>query len=159
MQDRETAFLSIIKEHCGIIHKISRIYRERLEDREDLFQEIIFQLWKSYPSFKGNAGVGTWLYRIALNTALTSFRKKKPDIHYTDTIPDIAEGSPNEEIALRQARFFAAMNYCDDSEKAVMALYLEEMSYRQIAEIIGISENHVGVKLNRIKNKIQKLIK
>ncbi len=159
MQDREAAFLSLISEHSGIIHKISRLYRDSPEDREDLFQEIIFQLWKSYPAFRGNARAGTWLYRIALNTAISSFRKKKPDIHYIDTIPDVAEGQPSEEAALWQERFFAAMKQCNDSEKAIIALYLEELSYQQIAEITGISENHVGVKLNRIKSKIQKLIR
>lgn len=159
MQDREPAFLSLINEHSGIIYKISRLYRDSAEDREDLFQEIVFQLWKSYPYFKGNASPGTWLYRIALNTAISSFRKKKPDIRYTDTLPDVAQGQPSEEVARRQERFFAAMKQCDDSEKTIIALYLEGLSYQQIAEIIGISENNVGVKLNRIKSKIQKLIR
>lgn len=159
MQDLETAFLALINEHNGIIYKISRLYRDSTEDREDLFQEIVFQLWKSYPSFKGNASTGTWLYRIALNTAISSFRKKKPDIRYTDALPDFAEAQPNEEVAQRQERFFAAMKRCDDSEKTIIALYLEGLSYQQIAEITGISESNVGVKLNRIKSKIQKLIK
>lgn len=159
MPDLEAAFLSLINEHSGIIYKISRLYRDSTEDREDLFQEIVFQLWKSYPSFKGNASTGTWLYRIALNTAISHFRKKKPDIRYTDTLPDVAEGLPSEEIALRQERFFAAMKQCDDSEKTIIALYLEGLSYQKIAGIIGTSENNVGVKLNRIKSKIQKLIR
>lgn len=159
MQDREATFLSLLKEYSGIIHKISHLYRDSREDREDLFQEITFQLWKSYPSFRGDASDGTWLYRIALNTAISSFRKKKPQITYTDTLPDVAEGKPNEEAAHRQELFFAALKECDDGEKAIITLYLEELSYLQIAEIIGISENHVGVKLNRIKSKIQKLIK
>ncbi len=159
MQDREAAFLSLINEHSGIIYKISRLYRDSAEDREDLFQEIVFQLWKSYPSFKGNASTGTWLYRIALNTAISSFRKKKPEIRYTETLPDVAEGPPSEEVAMRQELFFTAMKQCDDSEKTIIALYLEGLSYQQIAEITGISENHVGVKLNRIKSKIQKLIR
>jgi len=159
MQDLEAAFLSLIKEHSGIIYKISRLYRDSAEDREDLFQEIVFQLWKSYPSFKGNASTGSWLYRIALNTAISSFRKKKPDIRYTDILPDVPASLPSEEDAQRQERFFAAMKRCDDSEKTIIALYLEGLSYQQIAEITGISENNVGVKLNRIKIKIQKLIR
>ena len=159
MQDREAAFLSLINEHSGIIYKISRLYRDSPEDREDLFQEIVFQLWKSYPSFKGDSATSTWLYRIALNTAISSFRKRKPDIRYTDILPDFAECQPSEEANLRQERFFAAMKQCDDSEKIIIALYLEGLSYQQIAEITGISENHVGVKLNRIKSKIQKLIR
>jgi len=159
MQDLEATFLSLISEHRGIIYKISRLYRDSMEDREDLFQEIVFQLWKSYPSFKGNAGTGTWLYRVALNTALSSFRKKKPDIRFTDTLPDVAESQPGEELAQREELFFQAMKQCNDSEKTIIALYLEGLSYKQIAEITGISENNVGVKLNRIKSKIQKIIK
>ena len=159
MQDIEAAFLSLIKEHSGIIFKISRLYRDSAEDREDLFQEIVFQLWKSYPSFKGHAGTGTWIYRVAFNTAISSFRKKKPNIRYTDTLPDVAEGGPSEEAVRRQELFFDAMKRCDDSEKTIIALYLEGLSYQQIAEIIGTSENNVGVKLNRIKSKIKKLIR
>lgn len=159
MQDLEAAFLSLIDDHKGIIYKISRLYRDSAEDREDLFQEIVFQLWKSYPSFRGDASKGTWLYRIALNTAISSFRKKKPKIRYTDALPDVSEGQPNEEVALRQERFFTAMKQCDDGEKTIIALYLEGLNYQKIAEITGISENNVGVKLNRIKSKIQKIIK
>ena len=159
MQDLEAMFLSLINQHRGIIFKISRLYRDSPEDREDLFQEIVFQLWKSFPAFKGTASTGTWLYRIALNTAISSFRKKTPDIRYTDALPDLAEGQPSEELAHRQEQFFAAMKHCDDSEKTIITLYLEGLSYQQIAGITGMTENNVGVRLNRIKSKIQKLIK
>ena len=159
MQDPEALFLALINQHRGIIFKISRLYRDSQEDREDLFQEIVFQLWKSFPAFKGNASTGTWLYRIALNTAISSFRKKTPDIRYTDALPDLAEGQPSEELAHRQEQFFAAMKHCDDSEKTIITLYLEGLSYQQIAGITGMTENNVGVRLNRIKSKIQKLIK
>ncbi|WPU96171.1 RNA polymerase sigma factor [Mucilaginibacter sabulilitoris] len=76
----EVQFLALIKEHQGIIHKICRLYRESNEDREDLFQEITFQLWRSLPGFKGGAKISTWIYRISLNTAIATFRKKKPRI-------------------------------------------------------------------------------
>lgn len=154
----ELQFLSLIKEHQGIIHKICRLYRDSKEDREDLFQEITFQLWKGIPAFKGDAQISTWMYRIALNTAIATFRKKKPAIEYTLVLPDLPEEQPNEELALRHERLFATLNLLDDGEKAIITLYLEELSYQQIAEIIGINENYVGVKLNRIKNKLQKLL-
>lgn len=154
----ETQFLSLISEHQGIIHKICRLYRDSREDREDLFQEITFQLWKSFPSFKWQAQVSTWIYRVALNTAIASFRKKRPDITFASEVPDLAEHLPNEELIIRSERLFAAMKQLNDSEKAIIALYLEELSYQQIAEITGINENYVGVKLNRIKNKIQKML-
>ena len=154
----EAQFITLIKEHQGIIHKICRLYRESKEDREDLFQEITFQLWRSLPGFKGEAKISTWIYRIALNTAVATFRKKKPDIEYTPILPDLPEQQENEEKALLQERLFTALKQLDDSEKAIITLYLEELNYQQIAEIIGINENYVGVKLNRIKNKIQKLL-
>lgn len=154
----ERAFLTTMQEHQGIIHKVCRLYRDGPEDREDLFQEITYQLWKAYPNFKGTAKVSTWMYRIALNTAIASFRKKRPEVAYHPVLPDIAEEEQSEELAIRQERLFNALKQLDDSEKAIITLYLEELSYKQIAEIIGISENNLGVKLSRIKNKIQKLL-
>ncbi|WP_428664163.1 RNA polymerase sigma factor [Runella sp.] len=154
----ETAFLTLMAEHQGIIHKICRLYRDSREDREDLFQEITFQLWKSFPSFKGNSLISTWLYRIALNTAIASYRKEKPTIDYVETLPEFAEESQNEELILRQERLLAAIKQLSESEKAIIALYLDDLSYLQIAEILGISENNVGVKINRIKTKIQQLL-
>jgi RNA polymerase sigma-70 factor (ECF subfamily) len=155
---RETRFLSIVEEHQGIIHKICRFYRDTREDREDLFQEITFQLWKTMPSFRGEAKISTWIYRVALNTAIASLRKKEPDITYHSNVPDLAEEHKDDETAIRNERLFEAMKRLDDGEKAILALYLEELSYNQIAEIIGINENYVGVKLNRIKNKIEKML-
>ncbi|TDQ11760.1 RNA polymerase sigma factor [Pedobacter metabolipauper] len=151
----EAEFLSLIRTHNGMIHKVCRMYRDGIEDREDLFQEITFQLWKSFSSFKGDSKVSTWLYRVALNTAISSFRKKKPLISFTGVLPDLAEEQPNEEYELRQELLFKALKQLNDSEKALITLYLEDLSYLQIAEIIGITENNVGVKINRIKSKIQ----
>ncbi|PPL02265.1 RNA polymerase sigma factor [Parapedobacter indicus] len=154
----ETQFLTCIEEYQGIIHKICRLYRDTREDREDLFQEITFQLWKSLPAFKNEAKISTWIYRIALNTAIATFRKKKHAIEYRPVLPDLPEEQPSEELALRQERLFAALKQLDDADKAIITLYFEELSYQQIAAITGISENYVGVKLNRIKIKIQKLL-
>jgi len=154
----ERQFLILINEHQGIIHKICRLYRDVREDREDLFQEITFQLWKSHESFNNNSKISTWIYRIALNTAIATFRKKKQDIEYRPALPEMADEQPDEELALRQERLFSALKKLDDGDKAIITLYLEDLSYQQIADIIGISENYVGVKLNRIKIKIQNLL-
>ncbi|BAV08835.1 RNA polymerase sigma-70 factor, ECF subfamily [Filimonas lacunae] len=152
----QAQFLQLIDGHQGIIHKICRLYRDSKEDREDLFQEIVFQLWKSAPSFKGEAQFSSWLYRVALTTAIAGFRKKQVKITYTDVLPEKADVPVNRD---EQERFFAALKQLDDGDKALIALYLENMSYQQIAEIMGITENYVGVKLNRIKTKIQQLLK
>lgn len=147
-------FLATIAQHQGMLHKLCRLYRDTPEDREDLFQEMIYQLWKSFPSFKGNAKISTWIYRIALNTALASFRKKSLPVTYTSTFPEIAQPAEHRDNE-QQELFFAALKQLSDAEKAIIALYLEDMSYQEIAGIIGIAENYVGVKLNRIKNKIK----
>ncbi|NLR61815.1 sigma-70 family RNA polymerase sigma factor [Chitinophaga polysaccharea] len=150
------AFLAAITQHQGMLHKLCRLYRDTPEDREDLFQEMIYQLWKSFPSFQGNAKISTWIYRIALNTALASFRKKSLPVTYTDTLPEIAQ--PDHRDNEQQELFFAALKQLSDAEKAIIALYLEDMSYQEIAGVIGIEENYVGVKLNRIKNKIKSIL-
>ena len=156
--NQKAEFLATITKHSGIIHKICRMYRDRPEDREDLFQEIIYQLWKSYKRFKGESKVSTWLYRIALNTAMTAFRKKSPDVSYPTELPDLADESINDDQVERQRKFFAALQRLNDADKAIITLYLEDLSYQQIAEISGINENNVGVKINRIKHKIKSLI-
>ncbi|EDM38087.1 RNA polymerase ECF-type sigma factor [Pedobacter sp. BAL39] len=154
-QTQEQEFIALIRQHNGMIHKICRMYRDSLEDREDLFQEITYQLWRSYPSFDAKAKKSTWLYRVALNTAIATFRKKMPEVSYTDVLPDLQLEELNEELAHRQDRFFAALKNLDEGDKALIALYLEELTYLEIAEIMGIKENYVGVKINRLKTKIQ----
>lgn len=158
MKSIEKEFLATLSQYNAMLYKIVRLYRDNSEDREDLFQEIVFQLWKSYTNFKGDAKISTWLYRIALNTAIASFRKKTTLINYSSELPDFAEEQPSDELELRQERLFAVLKVLDDSEKAIIALYFEELSYQQIAEITGINENYVGVKINRIKTKIKTLL-
>ncbi|HEY9259546.1 sigma-70 family RNA polymerase sigma factor [Chitinophaga sp.] len=152
----QPAFLATIQQHQGILHKLCRLYRDNPEDREDLFQEMIFQLWKSFPSFEGNAKISTWIYRIALNTALAGFRKRSIPVTYTDTFPDIPTTENN--TTLQQDQLFAALKQLSDADKAIIALYLEDMSYQEIASIVGIDENYVGVKLNRIKTRIKNIL-
>jgi RNA polymerase sigma-70 factor (ECF subfamily) len=152
----ETQFMRLIEEHQGIIHKICRLYRDVKEDREDLFQEIVFQLWKSVPTFSGKASFSTWMYKVALSTAIVTFRKKKLPVIYTPVLPEKPEAIQESE---QTERLFAALKRLNDEEKALITLYLEELSYREIAEITGMTENNVGVKLNRIKSKIQQLLK
>lgn len=154
----EMQFLALISSNQGVIYKIANLYRDTRDEREDLFQEIVFQLWRAYPSFRGDAKASTWIYRIALNTAIAIYRKNKPAIQYTPILPDLPAEEPNPEYDLRKERLFSALRLLDDSEKAIITLYLDDFSYKQIAEITGISENYVGVKLNRIKSKIQKLL-
>lgn len=155
----EKEFLTMIQDNQGIIHKVCRIYRDSPEDREDLFQEVIFQLWRSYPSFSGGSKASTWLYRVALNTAMASFRKNKPNVTSTEYIPDVQFENINNEDNEMQEKLLAGIRQLSEPDRALIALYLDELSYQQIAVILGISESNVGVKLTRIKTRLQKLVK
>jgi RNA polymerase sigma factor (sigma-70 family) len=154
----ERQFIELINEHQRIIFKICRLYRDTAEDREDLFQEIVFQLWRGIKTYRGEAKPTTWMYRVALNTALAAFKKKAPVIDYTPHLPDAVQDEEGEEVALRRERLFEVIKQLSDAEKAIVTLYLEDMDHRQIAEITGITENNVAVKLNRIKTKIKHLL-
>lgn len=149
----ETEFLALIAQHQGIIAKICRLYRDGKEDREDLFQEIVYQLWKSVPGYSGRAGFSTWLYRVALTTAIAAYRKKQPRIVYTATLPEQAASAEHAD----QEQLLQALKRLNDGEKALITLYLEDLSYREIAAITGMTESNVGVKLNRIKQKLAKI--
>lgn len=157
----EKAFLKAIGEHQGIIHKVSRMYRDSLEDQEDLFQEIVFQLWKSFPGFRNESKVSTWMYRIALNTALAKFRKNSPALDFRENLPEVkvSEEDGEKSISEQEELMFRALRCLNDPEKALISLFLEDYSYKEIGEIIGISENYVGVRINRIKKKLKTLLK
>jgi len=156
MEMSNEEFLNAIHSNQGIIHKISAFYRDSKEDREDLFQEIVYQLWKSYPKFKGRSKFSTWLYRIALNTAMASFRKRKADVRATDKLPERygtkPDENPNREI------LFRAIGQLGDTEKAIISMYLDGFDNAEMAEVMGISKNHLGVRLNRIKNKLRTIL-
>ncbi|MDJ1495805.1 sigma-70 family RNA polymerase sigma factor [Cytophagaceae bacterium DM2B3-1] len=153
----EKVFLKTIHEHQDLIYKICRMYRDTKEDQQDLFQEIVFQLWKAFPHFRGEAKITTWMYRIALNTAILEFRKSKPPISYSDQLPDQLSVSGRAEELDQEEQMYQLLKCLDISERAILTLYLEEYSYKEIADITGISENYVGVKINRIKEKLKSL--
>lgn len=154
----EDVFLKIVEENQGIIRKIVRMYRDTREDQEDLFQEIVFQLWKAFPSFRNEAKVSTWMYRIALNTSIALYRKKKVHIHSLESIPEVIHPHATTEVSENEERMYEALRALSTAEKAIISLFLEDYSYAEIADIIGISENYVGVRINRIKNKLKAII-
>ena len=154
----EQAFLSMLEEHQNIIHKVCHIYRDRKEDQEDLFQDIVLQLWKAYPDFRNESKVSTWMYRIALNTAIAVFRKNRISLDFKETIPERLHPTDSAPVSDNQDRMFRALRTLNRAEKAVITLYLEDFSYQEIAEITGISENYVGVRINRIKKKLKNIL-
>lgn len=160
-QKTEKIFLELINQHKGIIYKISKMYMDKSEDQEDLFQEIVMQLWKAYPNFKGNSQFSTWMYRVALNTALVFFKKeaRKVDRTSLDENIDIIDVNEHDDKEEKLAYLYKAVQELNAIEKAVIFLFLENQSHREIAQNLGITEVNARVKLNRTKEKLQFIIK
>ena len=154
---KEQEFISLLNEHQRIIHKVCNLYMDAHADREDLFQEITLQAWKAYGNFRGDAKFSTWLYRVALNTAITFFRKEKrqPDIFSTETVPDFNVNEAYDPIEEQVKAMYAAIGELSKIDKAIVMLYLEDYSYHDIGEMMGITANNVAVKMNRIKTKLK----
>lgn len=155
------AFINIITSNQGIIHKVCGIYCDNSEDREDLFLEIVSQLWRSYPTFRNESKISTWMYRVSLNIAITHFKKNKrrpdkrqidknflqvADVHYDETF--------DEQIKL----LHKAIEKLTGIEKSIVLLYLDDKKYEEIADITGITQNYVRVKMNRVKLKLKRLM-
>jgi RNA polymerase sigma factor (sigma-70 family) len=152
----ETEFIQLLDKHQGITQKICRLYRDSKEDQEDLMQEIVYQLWKSASSFSGKSKFSSWMYRVALSTAMSTFRKKKVQLTFSGEIP---EGPDlNREVDDRSELLFSALKKLNEGDRALITLYMEDLSYEEISEVTGITVNNVGVKLNRIRIKLQSLI-
>lgn len=149
-----------IENNRAIIYKICRAYARSEADFQDLFQEVCLQLWKSRHRFDGSSKLSTWIYRVTLNTCLTMVRsdRNRPEtleVREEDAITGPAEQS---EEARRLEELYKALKKLPEPDRAIILLYLEEKSYRDIADILGISLSHVGVKINRIKTKLTQLI-
>lgn len=167
MEVSEQEFLNIIKDNEQQIQHLCRTYLSREDERKDLYQEIIIQVWRSLPAFKGKAKLSTWIYRIGINTAISYIRKKKTRKDYhaaykkeqqTSTkIDDTPYAIKNENEQVTE--LYRAISTLNTSEKAIISMYLEEFSYAEIACVMDITENYVGVKLNRIKKKLSKKLK
>jgi len=146
----------MIYTHMGIIYKICKLYADG-EDRDDLKQEIIYQLWKSYPSYRGDSKFQTWMYRVALNTAMLGLRARKMKYTgLTDQELKISE-DPSElhEEEARAQQLYRQIYKLKDLDKTIIFLYLEQCSYEEIAEITGISSKNVSVRLTRIREKLR----
>ena len=160
-REQERIFDDWLSRHRNVLFKVVHAYAFTPPDRDDLFQEIITQMWNSIPRFRGDAAVTTWLYRVALNSALAWSRKERkhrerteplephePALHETARVPDHRLGWLYEQIA-----------ELDHVDRSLTLLLLDGLSYRQMAETLGISESHVGVKINRIKSHLRNLTK
>ena len=157
---KEKEFAQLIRDNQGLIIKVSRLYTNSREDEEDLFQEIVLQLWRSYDTFKGQSKISTWMYRVALNTAITLFRKKTKspqtdelqDFHYKDFLED------DEEKQQQISTLYKVIKMLPNVERAIVTMYLDDLPYRDIAENLGITEVNARVKMNRLKKTLKELM-
>jgi RNA polymerase sigma-70 factor (ECF subfamily) len=155
----QTEFLKLVEQHRGIIIKICAIYARQAEEREDLFQEVIVQLWKAWPSFKGLSKFSTWLYRIALNTSISGLRKKKTDLVYMDQLHMPESGYEEDNTRKEQlGALYRAIRQLPEIDRAVVMLFLEDHSYEEMEEILGISQGALRVKMARAKEKLIRTI-
>jgi RNA polymerase sigma-70 factor, ECF subfamily len=164
-ENPESLFKSWLIEHGGAVLKVARAYTRTTEDRQDLVQEILLQVWQSLPRFQGRASASTWFYRVALNTALgwhrTEHRRRirqRPILEIADLSAaglDSAQQAVEREVV---ERLYAAIRQLPKTEAALVLLYLDDFSYRHMAEVLGISETNVGVKLNRAKKALSELM-
>ena len=161
MSSLEKEFLEKIEKHKGVIFKISKMYMDNFDDQKDLFQEITFQVWKAYPTFEGRSQFSTWLYRIALNTAIIFLKsEKRRSFIQNDEVENfkITQNDYNEDEELKLKKMYEAIHQLNTIDKALIFYYLEDFSGKEMAEQLGITEVNARVKLNRAKEKLKELI-
>lgn len=153
-------------EHGSSVMKVARAYTLNSEDCQDLAQEILLQAWRSLPKFEGKATAATWFYRVALHTAMNWRRKDQPrrsrQQPFLEVLAVANEGfESSEQVRQRETleQLYEAIHQLPKTDAALVLLYLDDLSYREMAEVLGMSENHVGVKLNRAKKALSELMK
>lgn len=161
MKSVKKEFLEVLSKYQGILYKVSLVYFKNKADREDNLQEIIYQLWKSFPGIRNKNSIGSWIYAVSINTSISRI-KKASVIEYRETVPEITDQadildkmSKNESLHL----LLKAIHNLNEIDKSIMLLYLEEKSYDEIAGIIGISKSNVGVRINRARKVLKKNLK
>lgn len=148
-------FLELVEANKKLIYKVSHMYCDDFVVRKDLFQEIIANLWKAYPSFQNNSKVSTWIYRISINTAISWYRdhsKRRSHIEYTNVIPQMQDDSNIDEL---NESLYNAISFLGKLDRTLIILQLEGYSYNEISEIVGLTKTNVATKINRIKQKLK----
>lgn len=155
----ETQFLKQVRDNQGIIYKLVGLYAGDAEEKKDLYQEVLLQAWKAWPSFRGEAKFSTWLYRICLNTILTQKRKANP-VEYKESLDSISPSVQHSSIQKEEvAGLHTAIRQLSETDRAIISLHFDGYDNSEIAEILGITGNHVAVKLHRCKQQLTNLLK
>lgn len=153
----QSYFIELIEENKKLIYKISYLYCDDIIDKKDLFQDIITNLWIAYPKFQNHSKISTWIYRISLNTAITWYRghsKLSKRMQYTDLIPHLTNEADNTIDELYD-QLYRAIDTLGKIDKAIILLLLDECSYDEIAEIVGLTKTNVATKISRIKVRLR----
>ena len=156
----DVAFLAVLNDHRGAIYRVCRAYANSPDEREDLVQEVVYQLWRAFPSYRREAAPITWVYRIALNTAITRLRRlgRRPVQVSLEAASQVAS-PPHPGLAdARVELLYAAIRRLDAVDRALVMCYLDGLSYKEVADVLGLSESNVGVRLNRTKARLQELL-
>jgi RNA polymerase sigma-70 factor (ECF subfamily) len=164
--DEKSLFMAWLDEHGSSVMKVARAYTLTSDECQDLAQEIMLQAWRSLPNFEGKASPATWFYRVALHTAMNWHRKDKPRRSLQQPLLEVqtlttAGCDSAEQTEQRETveQLYQAIHQLPKADAALVLLYLDELSYREMAEVLGISESNVGVKLNRAKKSLTELMK
>ncbi|WP_163518344.1 sigma-70 family RNA polymerase sigma factor [Gelidibacter japonicus] len=158
--DKKDRFTKVIKKNEGLIFKVATMYTNSPQDKEDLFQEIVFQLWKSFDTFNEQSKLSTWMYRVAMNTAIYNLKNSKKQLNTipihleTERFSEVLDKSEEERIKL----LYESIQKLNLLERGIILLYLEGKSHQEIAKIIGITTSNVGTKISRIKEKLKSQI-
>lgn len=165
-EDQKSLFMNWLGEHGSSVMKVARAYTLTSEECQDLAQEILLQAWRSLPKFEGRSNAATWFYRVALQTAMNWHRKDKPRRSRQQPLLEVQAVTTDGVDSAKQAQhrdiieqLYKAIHQLPKTDAALVLLYLDELSYREMAEVLGISESNVGVKLNRAKKALNELMK
>jgi RNA polymerase sigma factor (sigma-70 family) len=158
----ESEFVALVNTHRGAVRRVVNTYAAAPSEREELFQEIVYQLWRAFPSFRHESSALTWVYRIAVNTAITAVRRqaRQPEhvpltSDHDDDTPTATTGAPDPRSEL----MYRAIRQLNDVDRAMVLCYLEGLSYERMAEVFGISRSNVGVRLNRAKARLHAIVR
>lgn len=151
-------FQAFISTHHRIISKVCNIYTDTNDDFNDYYQECVIQLWRSFDSFRGASKLSTWVYRVCLNVCLSQLRSKKRHVPIVQSeIPDQVDACDNQDEE-NLAMLYSAIKRLKEPDRAIILLYLEEKSYKDMSDILGITVTNVGAKVNRVKNQLKTII-
>lgn len=160
MKSNQKEFLKILSAYQRIIHKVNQIYFKSKADKDDNFQEVVYQLWRSFQSLQDKEKPASWIYAVAINTSISKVRKDSR-LEFRDSVPDIEIVDPyaQQEQNENYQRLLNALYKLNEIDKSIMLLYMENYGYEEIAEIIGMTSSNIGVKIYRLKSQLQKQLK